>query len=269
MYYKYLPIERLTYLEDQYLRFTPPGDLNDPFECLPQKPSKLEIQELVLTVAKRLVGSVDVKAMGNNKFLEIIEKHLQDIEKNVEANLLERYYSAAQSSTNAKVGILSLSKNWNSTLMWSHYTEAHRGFCVGFDNEHIFFNDEISNDGEKSKFTKEVKYSTDRVKVPMTIGLPKLGFEPFITKSIHWNYEEEIRVLQTFSLSPKIIDTTPFPINLFVVPHDAISEIILGANISDDSASLILDFSRQRGIKCFKSKISDLKYDMEREETYL
>lgn len=37
--YKYLPIERLSYLEDELLRITQPSDLNDPFECLPSPPS--------------------------------------------------------------------------------------------------------------------------------------------------------------------------------------------------------------------------------------
>lgn len=36
-YYKYLPIDRKDYLKNEFLRFTQPNDLNDPFECLPQK----------------------------------------------------------------------------------------------------------------------------------------------------------------------------------------------------------------------------------------
>jgi len=38
IYYKYLTIERTTYLKDKLLRFTQPGDLNNPFECRPQIP---------------------------------------------------------------------------------------------------------------------------------------------------------------------------------------------------------------------------------------
>ncbi len=47
MYYKYLPIERLSYLDNELLRFTQPTDLNDPFECLPQRPSKQELLSLI------------------------------------------------------------------------------------------------------------------------------------------------------------------------------------------------------------------------------
>src|SRR5580700_1141217 len=33
--YKYLPAERISFLQDGLLRFSPPGALNDPFELLP------------------------------------------------------------------------------------------------------------------------------------------------------------------------------------------------------------------------------------------
>ena len=36
--YKYLPPDRKTYLDDELLRFTQPGALNDPFECIPIVP---------------------------------------------------------------------------------------------------------------------------------------------------------------------------------------------------------------------------------------
>jgi hypothetical protein len=47
MKYKYLPIERLSYLDNELLRFTQPTDLNDPFECLPQRPSKQEFLTMI------------------------------------------------------------------------------------------------------------------------------------------------------------------------------------------------------------------------------
>ena len=32
-----------------------------------------------------------------------------------------------------KFGILSLTENCESTLMWSHYANGHRGFCIEFE----------------------------------------------------------------------------------------------------------------------------------------
>lgn len=53
-YYKYLPIDRKDYLQNEFLRFTQPSDLNDPFECLPQKPSEEEFNMLIDTVISNL-----------------------------------------------------------------------------------------------------------------------------------------------------------------------------------------------------------------------
>ncbi len=32
-----------------------------------------------------------------------------------------------------KAGIYSLSKSYNENLMWTHYANKHRGYCLGFD----------------------------------------------------------------------------------------------------------------------------------------
>jgi hypothetical protein len=264
MYYKYLPIERISYLENELIRFTQPGDLNDPFECLPQKPTKQEIQLLVANVAKAQIGTEALIKIGNAKFLEIIEKYIDDIEHGVEGNLLDKIYNSAQSNINESLGILSLSKNWNSTLMWAHYTISHRGFCIGFDSNHSFFKNYLSEDKEKSFTISDVNYSTDRVKIPMKLGMPKIGLEPYITKSIDWEYEQEVRMIGTLNLAEKVVSGNSFSINLFKVPHSAIKEIIVGANIQTEFKQRILDFCEERNIPCYQSKIANVKYDMER-----
>jgi hypothetical protein len=263
-YYKYLPTKRLTYLDDQLLRFSQPGDLNDPFECLPQKPSKYEIQLLFMEIAKKLSKSQDISEIGNTKFYEIIEKYIIDIDEENPENLLEIYYNSAQAKMNSELGILSLSKNWNSTLMWSHYTISHKGYCVGFDPSHSFFKDYLADEGKKSRLTREVKYSTDRVKVPMELGKRKIGLEPFLTKSNDWKYEEEVRVLGSLNLASKVISNDNFPINLFEVPHSALSEVIAGANISNENFKKIYTFCSKNKVNFFQSRISEIKYNMER-----
>lgn len=264
MYYKYLPNDRESYLTNQLLRFTQPADLNDPFECLPQKPSKKEINLLVIEVAKLMIGNDDQIRIGNEKFLEIIEKHIENIEKGSEGNLLDTYYEKAKKNTNDSIGIFSLSKNWNNSLMWAHYTMSHRGFCVGFNSEHSFFKDFLSEDRKKSFIISDVNYSTDRVKIPMEFGMPKTGIAPYITKSIDWEYEQEVRIIGTLNLAEKVLTNNLFPINLFRVPHSAIGEIILGANISQELKKTIFNFCKEKQIPCYQSKISNEKYDMER-----
>ena len=44
--YKYLPAERDTYFKDALLRFSPPSELNDPYECLPVLSKEVENLEI-------------------------------------------------------------------------------------------------------------------------------------------------------------------------------------------------------------------------------
>ncbi len=36
-------------------------------------------------------------------------------------------------SLDSKIGIYSLSKNYKDGLLWAHYSEGHKGFCIEYD----------------------------------------------------------------------------------------------------------------------------------------
>ncbi|MFH7010552.1 DUF2971 domain-containing protein [Flavobacterium sp. FlaQc-52] len=248
--YKYLPFDRNSYFENELLRFTQPEDLNDPFECLPQKPKKGEFTDAIRLLTQMISN-------GNQKFEEFGVQKFND-------EFIENLFEQAYQEINNEVGILSLTKNWNNSLMWAHYTNSHKGFCVGFDSNHDFFKDYLSEDKKYSRNTKDVVYSERRVKIPITLTEPELSFEPFLTKSVDWRYEEEVRVISTFNLSEKTIHKIPNSIHLFKVPHSAISEIILGINIDKDIETKIRAFAVKKKITIYKTKISDTEFDMER-----
>lgn len=246
LYYKYLPPERLSYLDDELLRYTQPIDLNDPFECLPKKPSEKEFKNII------------------KKVFELLYKKEIPFNENAEILELEKIYNEAYQNVNNDIGILSLTKNWNNTLMWSHYTNSHKGFCVGFDPKDEYFQNFLSSDLKKSKIIMEVVYSDKRVEIPMEFGKKKLEFEPFITKSTDWKYEEEVRVISTLNMSDKKINSNPVEIHLFKVPHKLIKEIVAGANMDKENEDLIKDFCTKNKIEFYKSKISDEQFNMER-----
>lgn len=248
-YYKYLPISRLSYLEDELLRFTQPGDLNDPFECLPKKPSIEEFDNLINSLIQE----------NSNKEIQ------KEIKAKFDSKYLDELFKTQVEKVNEDIGIFSLSKNWKSSLMWAHYTESHKGFCVGFDSKNIFFKNYLSDDKKKFKTIIEVKYSEKRVEIPMVLGQRQDYYEPYVTKSIEWKYEEEIRLLTDLNSRETFKECKPYNIYLFKVPHSAISEIILGANIKAENESFIRDFAEKNNVKVFKSMISKTTFAMERE----
>jgi len=253
-YYKFLPIERISYLEDELLRFTQPNDLNDPFECFPQ-----EINET------KLYASITKLLISNNS--RIKKNEIDEIFNKIKNNVLENFIEKAYEKTNQQTGILSLTKEWNNTLMWSHYTNSHKGFCVGFNSGDHFFTDINMRDKEYAKHTKEVVYSDKRAEINVDIPYAPPSLDIYFTKSIDWKYENEVRSIQTFNMADKIIESSVGINNiyLFKVPHKIITEIVVGAKIDIESSQLIYQFCCNHKIDLYKSKISNLKFDMERE----
>ncbi len=85
-----------------------------------------------------------------------------------------------------RTGMLCFSKTWNNPLLWSHYADRHRGAALEF---------EIHED-----LVEEVKYTATRHQLDVKAIMCSGGFTEahaaliYATKSIHWAYEEEVRV---------------------------------------------------------------------------
>lgn len=79
-------------------------------------------------------------------------------------------------------GILCFAKNWESPVMWGHYADKHRGFCLGFE--------------VPSGLAKRIDYVSSRLKWPEVAGEEFMG-RVICTKFKHWSYEEEYRIYVT------------------------------------------------------------------------
>lgn len=85
-----------------------------------------------------------------------------------------------------------------NTLMWSHYADEHRGFCV----EYEFHRDDYRKDNFK-ELTASRLFKIKYRNLAEPINLTEQNSSPlfttqdaFITKSQDWSYENEFRLLQ-------------------------------------------------------------------------
>src|ERR1700722_1039161 len=91
-------------------------------------------------------------------------------------------------------GLLCFSSGWNDPVIWAHYSDKHRGLCLGFEIP------ELKVDAENDECGK-VDY------VGMPLPFPRAVFEEpegsasyevvrriLFTKFKHWEYEQEIRM---------------------------------------------------------------------------
>lgn len=234
--YKYLPVARLDVLEHNRIRFTQPGDFNDPFEFRPQiqeSASDAQVQKYVENNYERLVQEELAKYGALVQFLpqpmlkELLLKQkamLPEIFRLLEPEMLKKVSPMIDGFLNGNVGALCLSEVRDSILMWGHYAENHQGIVVGFDSNHSFFSKRRSEQDEFG-FLRRVHYQFQRPKVVLT---DTDSIEWFQTKSEQWRYEKEWRVLRVLSEAEHRIDAKPFPVCLFEFEADCIAEIIIG-----------------------------------------
>ncbi len=226
--YKYLRPDRIDVLEKCLIRFTQPAALNDPFETLPDFTAYREsIRESI--TKKRLPEHKKVPDQFGVNDSMIADAALAN-------------WGVAFSRD---FGILSLSRCRDQILMWSHYADWHRGFVIGFDSEDPFFS---ASTGKAIGGIKEVRYSDSRALLPSD-GLKSLNpgeldvwnDNIFFTKSIEWNYEQEMRILAQPTLADvRIAENTGIDICLNRFQPTAVREIIACAQCSEEMLMTLL-----------------------------
>lgn len=262
--YKYLPAARLDVLEHKRIRFTQPGDFNDPFEFRPQiqeSASDAQVQKYVENNYERLVeeelakyGAL-VQLLPQAMLKELLLKQkamLPQVFRLLEPEMLKKVSPMIDGFLNGNVGALCLSEVRDSILMWGHYAENHQGIVVGFDSNHSFFSKRRSEQDEFG-FLRCVNYQLQRPKVVLN---NTNSIEWFQTKSEQWCYEKEWRVLRVLSEAEHRIDAKPFPVCLFEFEADSIAEIIVGMRSAPSTIekiqSLSADFPRAALLKAFE-----------------
>ena len=206
--YKYVTFETLKTILEGSIRFTQPGAFNDPFEMVPElyvpegsESEKLNIQFSVLAPRREPpVGTLDDDFVSDRLSDQTSRRILKEL--------------------NQTTGILCLSRNRSSLLMWSHYADGYSGAIVEFDETHEFFTGHF-----------DMKYSEHRPKIDM--GIYTDSDEPvpiaeLCVKSKEWEYEEEVRVARSLVDCTCVGTLNEFPIYVMDIPSDCIKSVILG-----------------------------------------
>lgn len=120
-------------------------------------------------------------------------------------------------------------------LMWAHYADGHKGFCVEYDFSTEFRKQMVS--------FNRVRYDT------VDLSKEKLSItEAFATKSKEWKYENEVRLISYNSEIDGDFDT------VFLDELSSIVAIYFGLKCSDERISIIKTLLKGRGIKLYQMK---------------
>jgi hypothetical protein len=264
--YKYMAPERTDILEKGLIRFTQPSAFNDPFETFPcftagipdeyiqdflgnHEPFKSELKKMVKESFEEEMGKYpNIKIPFEAAF-----KHIQPMADDIFMQLMSgegKFFhahtiKAALNAINKQFGVLCLTENPHNLLMWAHYSASHSGFVLELDEKHQFFSRRTKPE-EFGRYLKKVQYTRVR---PQTILFdPRLKEEDcrnawataiFFSKSEHWAYEEEWRMVEYLKECTHIVRGEPYDVYLFPIPMDCITGIIFGCRTLDTIKSSI------------------------------
>ncbi|QUE76813.1 DUF2971 domain-containing protein [Stutzerimonas stutzeri] len=238
--YKYLTIDTLKKVIGGSIRFTQPGAFNDPFEMLPE----LHIPTDFL--AKELQISFDVTGQRRSPPIgELNPEFKSDQCSDVNSRNIV-------SSLNNSIGVLCLSKNNDSLLMWSHYADEYAGAVIEFDDEHEFFQGKIEIDYRSARPIKDISaYISDGEAVPIS---------ELCTKSDQWEYESEVRLVRSLNDCKKVSDSGKFPIYVMNIPIACIRSITLGERTSIENQREVWELVKETNISLSLAAISNWGY---------
>lgn len=164
-------------------------------------------------------------------------------------------------TVNEKYFVTCFSTNATNALMWAHYANKHKGFCVEYDLEKTQDFDLLVN-------LHPVIYSKKRASVPTSLfDLSELDnikistsnistadlLCALLTKSRVWDYEDEWRLL----LHDKVegLHECKFEIN-------CIGKVILGCQIEKQHEEKIAAICKKKGYHLSKMKLDDYEYKL-------
>lgn len=247
--YKYRCVNdnSISMLSNNQIYFSSPLDFNDPFDCLAKENRFDNFDESSVEDFAKFFYNVQPEDFSTDKNQQLIlelKNHpdIQKINKENNSNLMNFIQ---------KLGVLSLSERNDSILMWSHYADNHKGFCIGLKGNLGFDHDKlIKVKYEKVRyrrvFSEWLELQLDKEKF-----LDKAEEELVCTKYDDWNYEKEWRIV---SSAGKGVRT---------YPAHVIDRIIFGLHMQPSDRNRVIDICKDKNVQFFEAVKSSSSFAIE------
>jgi len=211
--------ERSVLLESA-LKFGSPLVFNDPFDCrviweTTGGTDQAWINKIAEWNRKANPPLPEEQALAHAALLVANGQHRVPVDLHVLSEAHRKQLATA-------LGVSCFVATRDSLLMWSHYSDKHRGFCLGF-----------STTGEPLRRAMPVQYVNSYPHVHVTASDEEQMQVMVFTKSDVWAYEHEWRVM---------LNT----VGLVAYPEDALTEVIFGLNMSDADKAALRELVDQR-----------------------
>jgi hypothetical protein len=246
--YRYQPFneERMRIFTHNELFFCSPKDFNDPFDCKVDfsfEGCGLEdIKKFHEKALKYSTVKPDFNRLEKGEFDQELWKQ----------NLKKSALGILQPETD-KMGILCLSEKNDDILMWAHYADKHKGFCLQFDKAKL----------EAWKFCSPIDYegkflTFSEFNNAFPENNEKLIYLLLLRKSEHWTYESERRII----VNP---DDDNSGHRNYSIPEGLLTGVIFGCQMTDDNKKFIENLlgHKKSGIQFYEAKKKSNEYALE------
>ena len=165
-----------------------------------------------------------------------------------------------------RYGIYSLGSAIDSSSMWAHYAEEHKGICIEFDAEALA--KELESNYQAQWFSVEYHESRPRIE-SLSLEGPKVRtfFErAFGRKHESWGRELEWRAVAPLEKASEVVIAGGNPIHLFRVPGLLVRSITFGIKVPNRSVEAVADAIRKSElphIKIFKAVPNNDEYRLD------
>ncbi len=219
-YRNWSDINHLRLITHQEIYFTRPSSFNDPFD------GNIPVRWDLLTYEDCLQKNLELtKMFHKDKSLETqkqIAKKVTNSKKLWHPNNIKKETAIDIEKWDKIIGLVSLSEIKNDILMWSHYSDFHRGFVVGFHTNSLMSDYDFD-------YLNKVEY---KEKYPLISGHDDTTERfrmKFFTKSNAWKYEQEWRISKNH-IENRIVQ----------LKKESLAEIIIGCQMADKEKKKII-----------------------------
>ena len=244
-------------LEKSVIWLSYPENFNDPYDCaLTYSSIDLFYHSFPEDENKEIDNLLKKYNLTDNERTEMKEKFIQfskmSIEKSTKGLDLALIDMAKKSTL-----VSCFSENNNSIIMWSHYANSHKGFCVEYDFKSLPYSDWITLLLYPVIYQDELLDVTEYMKKRNEYTNNLFSARAAITKSKEWEHEKEWRIVMPFGFFKHEMEwPVPLPTSIYA-----------GAKIELKNKEFLKQYCEKTKIPLFCSKMNRnmFKIDFENE----
>lgn len=262
-------------LTDSTIWLADPKDFNDPYDCTHTIDAKKifesrfapTIEKLVngsksdmsltpdqIDRLRKVTGSyeniIDIILEGEN---ESSKESFRDTSFKLQSKLYDKLTGESSDMLSRSFKLCCFSAKNDSMLMWSHYANYHKGFCIEYDF------DVYTKDDYRRRFVYPVIYTNRLFDATehYVNGASEYSNNLHLTlaaliKSDVWRYEKEWRLIFAHNMCPERC----------AYPMVKTKAVYFGANISQSDKDVLIEICSNKKIKMYQMKIHKCEFKL-------